>query len=885
MKLIEGSAIQVHPLVCAAFNADFDGDQMAVHVPLSRKAQDEARARMMSTANLLDPSDGDPVIAPTLEIVLGSYYMTLIRDGRKGEGKLFATASEVLTAYDLGLVDIHARVRVLNPKVGAFHFDDEDPTEVDLEEGIVESSVGRIIFNQELPSSMAFRDETMDRGALKRLIKDLYQKYGPARTSEVADRIKDIGFKYATVGGLTIGVEDVAIPDAKANIIAEADSSVLQVERQYNRGLLSPAERHDQVVEIWTETRDRVQDAIEESFDPDNSLYMMTFSGAKGNMNQISQMAGMRGLMLDPRGNIMDFPIRANFREGLTVFEYFISTHGARKGLADTALRTADSGYLTRKLVDVSQDVIVTTIDCETPEGMRVRRSDINDDEIFAGRVLGRMAAEPIVTEDGELIADRNDEVSEQVMAAILENDINQIVVRSVTSCNSAHGVCAMCYGRNLATGRLVDMGDAVGIIAAQSIGEPGTQLTMRTFHTGGVLSADDITTGLPRVTELFEAREPKGKAIVSEIGGTVSIVTEDDSRKVIISHRDPISVAHHIPDTHKLKVADGQTAKRGDEIAVDDSDVWSSRCDRWWRGCHRRRRRHIFNENAEVRDYAVPHSAQLASPGWGRDPAGHADHGRRARSGRDPRTRGREEVERLIVDEVQKVYRSQGLLRTTATSRSSSGRCWIVPGSTIRATLTSCLATWLTGISSTRSTRRSSPVGGEPATAQQALLGITKASLETESFSSAASFQKRRGCSPRRRSRARSTICAASRRTSSSASSSLPAQVSRPGSCCLKRKRARVLRKCVRSSQVLDRRRRGSHIRQQRRRGGCSHRPKTARLNVTSGCRPSNGLTGSRTVSLSIDFVRLCGRLTDCGCNRQSRWNGYYSDSERRCG
>ena len=744
VKLIEGSAIQVHPLVCAAFNADFDGDQMAVHVPLSRKAQSEARARMMSTANLLDPSDGDPVIAPTLEIVLGCYYMTLVRDGRKGEGKLFSSASEVQAAYDLGLVDIHARVRVLNPKDRAFRFDEEEIEAGDTEEGIVESSVGRIIFNQELPATMAYRNETMDRGALKRLIKDLYHQYGPAETSIVADRIKDVGFRYATVGGLTIGADDVAIPDAKADMIAEADSSVLQVERQFNRGLLSDAERHDQVVDIWTETRDRVQEAIEETFDEDNSLYLMTFSGAKGNMNQISQMAGMRGLMLDPRGNIMDFPIRSNFREGLTVFEYFISTHGARKGLADTALRTADSGYLTRKLVDVSQDVIVTNEDCGTLEGMRVRRSEIEDEEIFSGRVLGRMIAEPIVTDDGEIIADRNEEVSEEVLAAILEHDVDPIVVRSVTSCASPHGVCAMCYGRSLATGRLVEMGDAVGIIAAQSIGEPGTQLTMRTFHTGGVLSASDITTGLPRVTELFEAREPKGKAIVAEIGGVVSIVTEDDARKVIISHRDPISAAHAIPETYKLKVKDGHTVKRGADLAVDESETYGpvvamiggevviedgvvS----------------VFNENAEVRDYTVPHSAHLrVQDGDEIQPGTQITDG-----ALDPdeilRTRGREEVERLIVDEVQKVYRSQGVVTNDRhievivrqmlrkVGIDDPGDTDLLPGDLVDRYIFNEINEEIIA------------QGGEPATAQQALLGITKASLETESFLSAASFQE----------------------------------------------------------------------------------------------------------------------------------------------
>ncbi|HLT19728.1 MAG TPA: DNA-directed RNA polymerase subunit beta' [Thermomicrobiales bacterium] len=747
VKLIEGSAIQLHPLVCAAFNADFDGDQMAVHVPLSRKAQAEARERMMSTVNLLDPSDGDPVIAPTLEIVLGCYYLTMRLEGRayKGEGKVFASAAEMMTAYDLGLVDLHAKVRVMDPKVGAHVFDDErNGEDVAVREGLVETTVGRVIFNQELPASMPFRDQTMDRGALKRVIKDLYDTYGTARTAEIADRIKDIGFKFATLGGLTIGVDDVAIPEKKADLIAAAEERVLQVERQYNRGLLSPAERHDQLVEIWSETREQVQDAIEESFDEDNSLYIMTVSGAKGNMNQISQMAGMRGLMLDPRGNIMDFPIRSNFREGLSVFEYFISTHGARKGLADTALRTADSGYLTRKLVDVSQDVIVTIEDCGTTAGMRVNRSDVETDEIFADRILGRLAAEPIVTADGEILADRNEEINDDVVRNIFEADIQTVVVRSVMHCDAAHGVCASCYGRNLATGRMVELGDAVGIIAAQSIGEPGTQLTMRTFHTGGVLSADDITTGLPRVTELFEAREPKGKAILSEIGGTVSIVTEDEARKVIITHRDPISVPHQIPESHTLKVKDGQSVKRGDEIAVDESDTFApitatisgdvviedgvvS----------------IYNENAEIREYTVPHSAHLrVQDGEEIQPGTQITEG-----ALDPdevlRTRGREDVQRLLVDEVQKVYRSQGVVTNDRhieiivrqmlrkVGIDDPGDTDLLPGDLVdRYTFNEINEEIIAQ-------------GGEPATAQQALLGITKASLETESFLSAASFQE----------------------------------------------------------------------------------------------------------------------------------------------
>jgi DNA-directed RNA polymerase subunit beta' len=461
-------------------------------------------------------------------------------------------------------------------------------------------------------------------------------------------------------------------------------------------------------------------------------------------MNQISQMAGMRGLMLDPRGNIMDFPIRANFREGLSVFEYFISTHGARKGLADTALRTADSGYLTRKLVDVSQDVIITSIDCGSFNGMRVRRSELNDDEVFVGRVLGRMAAEPIVTADGEIIAGRNEEVTDDVVERLIEADVDAITVRTVTACDAAHGVCANCYGRNLATGRLVEMGDAVGIIAAQSIGEPGTQLTMRTFHTGGVHSADDITTGLPRVTELFEAREPKGKAIITEIGGLVSIVTEDDARKVIITHRDPISVAHAIPETHTFKVKNGQSIKRGDDIAADESGAYSpitAMVD--GEIVIEEETVNIFSENSEAREYTVPHSAHLrVQDGDTIQPGTQITDG-----ALDPdevlRTRGREEVQRLIVDEVQKVYRSQGVVTNDRhieiivrqmlrkVGIDDPGDTDLLPGDLVDR------------YSFNEINEEIIAQGGEPATAQQALLGITKASLETESFLSAASFQE----------------------------------------------------------------------------------------------------------------------------------------------
>ncbi len=415
VKLIEGSAIQIHPLVCTAFNADFDGDQMAVHVPLSKEAQAEARARMLSTANLLDPSDGNPVIAPTLEIVMGCYYMTIEREGKRGEGKLFSSGAEVELAYQSGVVDLHAKIRVQNPK-GTLSGRNEAGEYVPSNGGIIETTVGRVLFNRAIPAEIEFRDEMMNRKALGRLIGDLYHSIGAQRTAQVADSIKDIGFRYATISGLTIGLQDVAVPENKPELLEAADHAVNEVERQYKRGLITNRERHDQAVKIWTETRENLQNAVEEALDDDNSLYIMSFSGAKGNMNQISQMAGMRGLMLDPNGNIMDFPIRSNFREGLNVFEYFISTHGARKGLADTALRTADSGYLTRRLVDVAQDVIITTPDCGTKTGMRIVVGDRQNDEFFTATVLGRVAAAPIVTDDGEVLCDRNEEITDAVV-------------------------------------------------------------------------------------------------------------------------------------------------------------------------------------------------------------------------------------------------------------------------------------------------------------------------------------------------------------------------------------------------------------------------------------------------------------------------------------
>ncbi|MCM8747454.1 DNA-directed RNA polymerase subunit beta' [Thermomicrobium sp. CFH 73360] len=740
VKLIEGSAIQLHPLVCAAFNADFDGDQMAVHVPLSAAAQREARERMLSTRNLLDPSDGEPVIAPTLDIVLGCYVMTLPNPEAKGAGKVFANRDEVVLAYQSGAVDLQAPIRL------RMEVDASGPE-------LVETTVGRVLFNEILPKELGFWNELMDRKALRRLIAECYQRLGPDETARLADRIKDLGFHYATKSGITIGVTDVHIPPEKAEIIARADQRVAEVERQYRRGLITDAERHREVVAIWNEARDELAQVVERSLGEQNSLYMMSKSGAKGNINQINQMAGMRGLMLDPKGQIIELPIRSNFREGLSVLEYFISTHGARKGLADTALRTADSGYLTRRLVDVAQDVIVTIDDCGTEDGMWIRLEDLPDRETYADRILGRVAARDLIDPaTGELLVRRNEELTEPIVAQIIASlersdpaqRITAVMIRTPLYCTADYGVCRLCYGRNLATRQIVELGEAVGIIAAQSIGEPGTQLTMRTFHTGGV-AGEDITTGLPRVEELFEAREPKGKAILAKIDGVVQIVEDEYGRKVVV-HDDRLETeTHRVPEGYVLLVGTGELVAAGQvlaqpaegqegepivatldgEVFVDGNEVV------------------IRREEQRREEYQIPAAAHLLVSDGDRVTAGQPLTDGNASPEELLSTLGRDVVQRYILDEVQKVYKSQGVV-------TNDRHIEII----IRQMLRKVAVTdpgdtdLLVGemLDRTQLLRINEEViaqGGVPATAQQVLLGITKASLATESWLSAASFQE----------------------------------------------------------------------------------------------------------------------------------------------
>ena len=551
--LVEGRAIKLHPLVCTAYNADFDGDQMAVHVPLSAEAQAEARFLMLSANNLLKPQDGKPVTIPTLDMILGIYYLTMDKTGQKGEGTVYTTPEEVVMAYENEFVSLHAKIRFKTKKV----------VNGQVITKLIETTPGKIIFNEAIPQDLGFVDRTnpetmfnleisgtVDNKGLRDIVDRCIKVHGAARTAIVLDRIKSLGYKYSTKGAVTIGITDMIIPEVKKKYVAETVEKIEDITRQYKRGLISNDERYNSVIAAWTDAVENITNALVQNLDKENPLFMMSQSGARGNINQIRQLAGMRGLMADTSGKTLEIPIKANFREGLDVLEYFISTHGARKGLADTALRTADSGYLTRRLVDVSQDVIVREEDCGTDKGITVHEIREGEEiiELLDERIIGRYAAEDIIDpETGRLIVGKDTMISPDAAELINKTSIRKVKIRSVLTCHSRYGVCAKCYGSDLASNKDVDVGEAVGIIAAQSIGEPGTQLTMRTFHTGGV-AGEDITQGLPRVEELFEARKPKGLAIITEIGGTVSINETKKKREVVITNSDGESKSYVIP-------------------------------------------------------------------------------------------------------------------------------------------------------------------------------------------------------------------------------------------------------------------------------------------------------------------------------------------------
>ena len=685
--LVEGRAIKLHALVCEAFNADFDGDQMAVHLPLTPEAQAESRYLMIATNNLLKPQDGKPVAVPRLDMILGSYYLTMTLDGELGEGKYFKDPDEALLAYQNEAVSIHAKIFVRITK----EIDGE------MKSKKIQTSVGRIIFNQGIPQDLGFIDRKEDpfqyeidfpvmKKSMGTIIERTIDKHGLIESAEVIDYIKALGFKYSTLAGITFSVADVKVPEAKKDILANADQEVEKVRKQYRRGLITDDERYQSIVNIWEKATNDVSKAMEENFDDLNPIYMMVKSGARGNMNQLRQIAGMRGLMASTTGKAVEIPIRSCFREGLDALEYFISSHGARKGLSDTALRTADSGYLTRRLVDVSQDIIVREYDCGTKDGLTIE--DIKDgNQIVEGlqeRLEGRFPLDDILDpQTNEVIVDKNTMINKDIAKRIVDAGITKVVVRSVIACRGKHGVCQKCYGMGLARRDLVSIGESVGIIAAQSIGEPGTQLTMRTIHSGGVAGVADITQGLPRVEEIFEARKPKGVAVITEIDGKVKISESKKKLEVIVTSKDD-SRTYVIPFGSKLKVKDGDEVKAADPLiegSINPSEILA--------------------------------------------------------------IKGPEGVYEYVISEIQKAYRNQGvdindkhieviarqMLRKVRVD--DGGDTDMFPGSLVDM------------YEFEDKNKDAVEQGKRPAIGKRALLGITKASLATDSFLSAASFQE----------------------------------------------------------------------------------------------------------------------------------------------
>ncbi len=690
-QLVEGKAIQLHPLVCAAFNADFDGDQMAVHLPLSVEAQAEARILMLASNNILKPSDGRPVTLPTQDMIIGLHHLTTLKDGATGEGRAFSSIAEAILALDQHSLDLNAKCRI---RLEHVYFGEGDPAPEGFTQGdtvLKETTLGRALFNEMLPTDYPYQEAVADKGKLSAIVNDLAERYPKVEVAAALDRIKDAGFHWATRSGVTVALSDILTPPNKREIVQGYEKLAAKVQDQYDKGLTTDAERRQELIEIWNKCTAEVAKAMEENLPESNNINRMVTSGARGNWMQVRQIAGMRGLVSNPKGDIIPRPIIASYREGLSVAEYFISTHGARKGLADTALRTADSGYLTRRLVDVSQDVIIREDDCGTSKGLDMpiaiqgADGEWTRDPIVESSVYARSLATDATGPKGKVVAEAGSDVGDVLLESLLAANVTHIKVRSVLTCESTSGVCAACYGRSLATGLLVDIGEAVGIIAAQSIGEPGTQLTMRTFHTGGVASADDITQGLPRVTELFEARTPKGASPIAEAAGRVTIEDTDRSRKIILTP-DNGDEPHVYPVLKRatLLIEDGQHVELGQQLHIGNLDP------------------------KEVL-----------------------------------RVKGVRAVQQHLVDGVQNVYRSQGvpihdkhievivrqmLRKVTVVEHGDTD---LLPGELVDR------------LKYNELNRAALTEGKKTASARQEVMGITKASLATESWLSAASFQE----------------------------------------------------------------------------------------------------------------------------------------------
>lgn len=741
--LIEGSAIQLHPLVTTAFNADFDGDQMAVHVPLSEKAVWEARNLMLSSRNLLKPADGEPIISPSKDMVLGVYYLTMTDNlSHPGDGRQFANVDEVELAYQLGQVHVHTEIKL---KVNTWY--DEKNSRLPVQkQALIDTTVGRAFFNNILPPEVQFQNVTLEKGAVKDLIAEVYEICGEDTTTEVADHIKDIGFEFAMHSGSTIAVSDISMPVEKPEIIKNAQNSVEEIGRSFRRGLLTEQERNEREIEVWQQTTKDVGDAVRRSMDPNGNLSTMANSGAtKGGFGPISQLAGMRGLMADPAGRIIRLPITSNFREGLTALEYFISTHGARKGLADTALRTADAGYLTRRLVDVAQDMIVNEEDCGTEDGIWIHKADDVAGQPLAARLYGRVLAQRVIDpKTGEILAERDDMLDRDRIRKLVQANVTDVRVRSPLTCELIHGVCAKCYGMDLGRGKMVVLGAAVGVVAAQSIGEPGTQLTLRTFHTGGVAAGGDITTGLPRVEELFEARRaPKGEAVISRISGVGKIIQSDrytDQRIVRVEQSEMVSDEYEIPEGWTIGVKDEATLSLGDPIAVQgDASITAQHTGRVR---IEDRKVVVSYEQRETEEYDIPTTARILIKD-----SEHVEAGQPLTEGSlNPHTilkiKGRDACMMYLLVEIQKVYRAQGQnindKHFEVIIRKMLGRVQITrPGDSPYLPMD-----LLDRLEVRRVNEQLISEGKQPARFGELLQGVTKASLSTDSYLSASSFQ-----------------------------------------------------------------------------------------------------------------------------------------------
>ncbi|MEC7748837.1 MAG: DNA-directed RNA polymerase subunit beta' [Chloroflexota bacterium] len=756
--LIEGNAIQIHPLVCSAFNADFDGDQMAIHVPLSRMAVLEAKEIMLSTHNMLSPASGDPLVAPTLDMVMGCYYLTQIRETSVGAGSTFNDFDEARIAYASDLIDLHAPIQVREVR----HSDGE----------WAETTLGRMIFNEILPERIGFQNILMDRDALKNLTASLYRTLSNEETAEVLDGVKDLGFHYATTSGITIAINDIQVSAKKPQVLEETTELVNDFEEQFLSGLISEEERYAKTVDAWTKASDRTTEFVQEELPNYGGIAVMAVSGAKGNISQIKQMAGMRGLMSNPKGRIIDLPIKSSFREGLTALEYFISTHGARKGLADTALRTADSGYLTRRLIDIAQEVIILEEDCGTLDCFWVvPRPEDETGKTLPERINGRLAAAPVAhPKTGEIMVERNQMIDLEIGQAMTDAGIREVPVRSPLNCECRRGVCQSCYGRLPATGMTVEMGQAVGIIAAQSIGEPGTQLTMRTFHTGGIAGLD-ITSGLPRVEELFEARIPKGAAILADIDGTVELESDEEGRRLRLVSREEFREDYLAPEDGLILVDEGEEVEPGTVLATGMPALKGRKSKASIKKAAEAAIEAAASGEGEPIEQVVSNiggrveiDSGVISIVW--DDVEAREHlilassymlvkdGDNVRAG-DPlisgplnphdilHIRGKDDLQSYLVDQVQQVYQSQGvgihdkhieiilrqMLRRVQVE--STGDSEFIPGQMVdKFQFQDQNANVLAE-------------GGEPTTAKPIFLGITRASLLTDSFLSAASFQE----------------------------------------------------------------------------------------------------------------------------------------------